>query len=114
MPAQAYVAQMLSTLAVGLVMYYVIGGPISWVQDNLPGLHNLLGDLPLIVANYRYPVGSQPALPGGWNAAAAWQHVAGEKVESDRLYWARYRTRSGRHLDESIVLESGLTVFCGA
>ena len=86
----------------------------SWVQDNLPGLHNLLGDLPLIVANYRYPVGSQPALPGGWNAAAAWQHVAGEKVESDRLYWARYRTRSGRHLDESIVLESGLTVFCGA
>ena len=26
---------LLSTLAVGLVMYYVIGGPISWVQDHL-------------------------------------------------------------------------------
>lgn len=26
---------LLSTLAVGLVMYYVIGGPVSWVQENL-------------------------------------------------------------------------------
>jgi len=85
----------------------------SWVAEHLPQLHTILGDVPLIVANYRYPVGTEPALPTGWRAAAAWQHVAGEKVVSDTLYWARYKTRSGKYLDESVVLEGGLAVRCG-
>ncbi len=85
----------------------------SWVEENLPHLHALLPDAPLIVANYRYPVNATPALPPGWEHAHAWQHVAGEKVASDGLYWARFKTRSGKYLDESIVLEAGLPIRCG-
>ncbi len=68
--------------------------------------------MPLIVANYRYPVDAQPALPLGYAKANAWQHVAGEKVETDKLYWARFMTRSGKYLDESIVTDAGLRVWC--
>lgn len=85
----------------------------SWVEENLPHLHALLPDVPLIVANYRYPVNATPALPPGWEHAQAWQHVAGEKVVSDGLYWARFKTRSGKYLDESVVLEAGLRIQCG-
>jgi len=98
----------------------LIGAPLalytrqSWVNENLPHLRQLLPDVPLIVANYRYPIDAAPALPTGWERAEAWQHVAGEKVESDKLYWARFKTRSGKYLDESVVMEGGLTVHVGA
>jgi hypothetical protein len=85
----------------------------SWVAENLPQLSTILGGVPLIVANYRYPVDAQPALPPGYAKAHAWQHVAGEKVETDKLYWARFMTRSGKYLDESVVMDEGLTVWCG-
>lgn len=86
----------------------------SWVSENLPQLATILPSAPLIVANYRYPVDAQPALPPGYAKAHAWQHVAGEKVASDKLYWARFMTRSGKYLDESIVMDGGLTVHAGA
>lgn len=91
-----------------------IGSPLalytrqSWVAENLPQLATLMPGVPLIVANYRYPIDAQPALPTGWTKAEAWQHVAGEKVISDKLHWARYRTRSGKFLDESVVMDGGL------
>lgn len=86
----------------------------SWVNENLPQLSTIMPGAPLIVANYRYPVNAQPALPAGWSKAEAWQHVAGEKVQSDKLYWARFMTRSGKYLDESIVMDAGLTIHAGA
>jgi len=84
----------------------------SWVAENLPQLSTIMPDAPLIVANYRYPIGTQPALPPGYTTANAWQHVAGEKVVSDKLHWARFRTTAGAWLDESIVT-SGLSVCVG-
>jgi len=86
----------------------------SWVTEHLPQLATILNSVPLIVANYRYPVDAQPALPPGYSKANAWQHVAGERVALDKLYWARFMTRSGKYLDESIVMDSGLTVHAGA
>lgn len=85
----------------------------SWVNENLPQLQTIMLGAPLIVANYRYPVDAAPALPVGWSKAEAWQHVAGEKVTTDKLYWARFMTRSGKYLDESVVMDGGLTVHCG-
>lgn len=84
----------------------------SWVAENLPQLATIMPDAPLIVANYRYPIGTQPALPPGYATSHAWQHVAGEKVVSDKLHWARYRTTTGAWLDESIVT-TGLSVCMG-
>lgn len=84
----------------------------SWVKENLPQLSTIMGDAPLIVANYRYPIGAQPALPPGYATSHAWQHVAGEKVVSDKLHWARFRTTTGAWLDESIVT-TGLSVCVG-
>ncbi len=85
----------------------------SWVNENLPQLATIMGNAPLIVANYRYPVEASPALPVGFTRAQAWQHVAGEKVGSDKLYWARFMTKSGKYLDESIVMDGGLTIRAG-
>lgn len=84
----------------------------SWVSENLPQLATIMPDALLIVANYRYPIGTQPALPPGYATSHAWQHVAGEKVVTDKLHWARYRTTTGAWLDESIVT-SGLSVCAG-
>lgn len=84
----------------------------SWVKEHLPQLATIMPDAPLIVANYRYPVGTQPALPPGYATSHAWQHVAGEKVVSDKLHWARFRTTTGAWLDESIVT-AGLNVCAG-
>ena len=84
----------------------------SWVAENLPQLATIMPDAQLIVANYRYPIGTQPALPPGYATSHAWQHVAGEKVISDKLHWARFRTTTGAWLDESIVT-SGLSVCAG-
>ncbi len=86
----------------------------AWVNENLPQLQTIMPGAPLIVANYRYPVDAQPSLPTGWAKAEAWQHVAGEKVASDKLYWARFMTRSGKYLDESIVMDGGLAIHVGA
>lgn len=86
----------------------------SWVTENLPQLATIMPGAQLIVANYRYPVDASPALPPGYSRAQAWQHVAGEKVQTDKLYWARFMTRSGKYLDESIVMADGLTVRAGA
>jgi hypothetical protein len=84
----------------------------SWVAENLPQLATIMPDAQLIVANYRYPIGTQPALPPGYATSHAWQHVAGEKVISDKLHWARFRTTAGAWLDESIVT-TGLNVCAG-
>lgn len=84
----------------------------SWVKENLPQLATIMPDAQLIVANYRYPIGTQPALPPGYATSHAWQHVAGEKVISDKLHWARFRTTTGAWLDESIVT-AGLSVCVG-
>ncbi|WP_395707011.1 hypothetical protein [Casimicrobium huifangae] len=84
----------------------------SWVTENLPQLATIMPDAPLIVANYRYPIGTQPALPPGYATSHAWQHVAGEKVVTDKLHWARFRTTTGAWLDESIVT-TGLSVCAG-
>lgn len=86
----------------------------SWVAENLPQLATIMPGAPLIVANYRYPIDTAPALPPGYATAQAWQHVAGEKVITDKFYWARFRTRSGKWLDESIVMDGGLTIHAGA
>lgn len=97
----------------------LIGTPVdlytrqNWVSENLPQLRTIMPSAQLIVANYRYPVESEPALPIGWAEAEAWQHVAGEKVITDKFHWARYRTRSGKFLDESIVLQSGFEFNAG-
>lgn len=85
----------------------------SWVNENLPQLSTIMGGAPLIVANYRYPINAAPALPVGFTRAHAWQHLAGEKVLTDKYYWARFMTRSGKYLDESMVLASGLTFNAG-
>lgn len=85
----------------------------SWVAENLPQLRTIMPSAQLIVANYRYPIDAEPALPQGWAEAEAWQHVAGEKVISDKFHWARYRTRSGKFLDESVVLQSGFEFNAG-
>lgn len=84
----------------------------SWVAENLPQLATIMPDVQLIVANYRYPIGTQPTLPPGYATSHAWQHVAGEKVISDKLHWARFRTTAGAWLDESIVT-TGLSVCAG-
>jgi len=81
----------------------------SWVIEHLPQAHDVVGDYPLIVANYKRPIDTTPALPPGWTQAAAWQHVSGEMVAS----WRFAKTISGKGLDESIVLAPGLSVRVG-
>jgi len=103
----------------GLLRYIeamtIIGAPLaiytrqSWVVDNLPSAASLVGHLPLIVANYRRPINAMPALPPGWTEAAAWQHAAGEQGSP----WNYARTISGKGLDESLVMASGLAFHAG-
>lgn len=80
----------------------------SWVADNLTDLSRL-APLPFIVAHYKNPAGTIPAVPPGITANA-WQYVGGEKVLAEKMYWGFAKTRSGKFLDESVVMAPGLIV----
>lgn len=80
----------------------------SWVADNLSDLSRL-APLPFIVAHYKNPTGTVPAVPPGITANA-WQYVGGEKVLSEKMWWGFSKTRSGKFLDESVVMAPGLIV----
>ncbi len=74
----------------------------TWVDANLSSWE-YLADLPLVAAHYKRPVGGMPWAPAGW-PATAWQHVAGEKVESEGMYWGLAKTMKGKFIDEDLVL----------
>lgn len=80
----------------------------SWVADNLSDLSRLT-PLPFIVAHYKNPAGTVPAVPPGVTANA-WQYVGGEKVVSEKMWWGFSKTRSGKFLDESVVMAPGLII----
>lgn len=83
-------------------------GRASWVAENLTDISRLV-PLPFIVAHYKHPLAGAPIVPPGV-VANAWQHVAGEKVLAEKMYWGFAKTRSGKYLDESVVMAPGLTV----
>jgi len=83
-------------------------GRSLWLADNLSD-NSKLRPLPFIVAHYKSPVDDKPLVPSGFTASA-WQYVAGEKVVSERMYWGLAMTRSLKHLDESKVMTSGLSI----
>lgn len=83
-------------------------GRASWVAENLKDISALLR-LPFIVAHYKHPFNGQPLVPPG-ATANAWQYVAGEKVVIENMYWGYAKTRSGKFLDESVVMAPGLTI----
>lgn len=80
----------------------------SWVSENLSDLSRL-APLPFIVAHYKHPSGTLPAVPPNITANA-WQYVGGEKVLAEKMWWGFAKTRSGKFLDESVVLAAGLTI----
>lgn len=74
----------------------------TWVDENLSDW-GFLSDLPLVAAHYRRPIDAAPWAPAGW-PATAWQHVAGERVVSDKMYWGLAKTMLGKFIDESLVV----------
>lgn len=103
--ALAQYVNALTLMGIPLAVYTRQG----WVVDQMPKAAEVVGKLPLIVANYKRPINTTPALPPGWDTAAAWQHASGEMAAP----WRFAKTISGKGLDENIVLASGLEVCCG-